>query len=62
MADRPFGITPDWVFELTGIRRRATQWRAAVHVMEIMPDHVLLSVETLPTCPPARLARWLKGD
>ena len=42
--------------------KKAGQVQATLHVMEIMPDHVHLFVETLPTCSPARLVGWLKGS
>jgi len=42
--------------------KKAGQVQATLHVMEIMPEHVPLFVETLPTCSLARLVGWLKGS
>jgi len=42
--------------------KTAGQVQATLDVMEIMPEHGHLVVETLPTCSPARLGGWRKGD
>ncbi len=43
------------------LTEKAAQVNTIVHVLHVMPDHVHLLAETRPTCPPARLAGWLKG-
>jgi len=43
------------------LSEKAAHVNAILHVMQIMPDHVHLFVETPPTCAPASLAGLLKG-
>jgi putative transposase len=43
------------------LARKATELKATLHTMEVMPDHVHLYVESDPGVAPAKLAAQFKG-